>query len=189
MAAIVNLTQYNWFVVVSAIVAAMIAFKALSELWDWFVKRFGIETKSMRERRESGELLKKTSELANSTAQGLTNLEKAYKSDEKKFHSKLNTHIDESKSDRENLHKAVDKLADLILDNTTHSMRWEILKFGADLSNGRKYNAEAFRHVLKSYDKYEGICDEHGIKNSVAEQTVEFIRDVYKEGLKDGTIE
>lgn len=188
MATIENLSNYNWFVVVSAIVVAMIAFKFLSELFDWFVKRFGLQTKGTREKQEMKKLLEETTKLANKTSKGLDALEKQYKSDEQNFHQRLDDHIKESKADRKELHDAVDRLTQVVVDSTTHSMRWEILKFGADLSNGRKYNAEAFNHVLGTYQKYEDILSEHGIKNGLAEETVKFIRDTYQEGLRDGSI-
>ena len=83
MEAIQNLTQYNWFVVVSAIIVAMLAFKFLSDLFEWFVKKFGIETKSMREKRENKELLK-------TTAENLAKLQDRHTEDEETFRKDLN---------------------------------------------------------------------------------------------------
>lgn len=179
--AITRLTQYDWFAVFLAVIVALIAFKYVSELFEWFIKKFGIETKNMRDKK----LLEKTAELANSTAEGLKSLEEQYKTDEQDFRNKLEEHIEESRQDRATLHNIIDKLANIIVDSTTHSMRWEILKFGADLSNGRKYNSEAFNHVLKTYDKYENILKEYGLKNGLAEDTISYIREVRKEELKN----
>lgn len=97
MEAIQNLIHYNWFVVVSAIIAAMIAFKFLSDLFEWFVKKFGIETKSMREKRESKELLK-------TTAENLAKLQTRHTNDEEEFRNNLNNYIKESRADRKALH-------------------------------------------------------------------------------------
>lgn len=92
-----NLTQYNWFVVVTAIVVAMLAFKFLSDLFEWFVKKFGIETKSMREKRENKELLK-------TTAENLAALQTKHTTDEETFRKNLNDYMRESREDRKALH-------------------------------------------------------------------------------------
>lgn len=97
MEAIQNLTHYNWLVVVSAIIAAMLAFKFLSDLFEWFVKKFGIETKSMREKRENKELLK-------TTAENLASLQTRHTQDEEEFRNNLNNYIKESRADRKALH-------------------------------------------------------------------------------------
>lgn len=91
-----NLTQYNWFVVVPAIIVAMFAFKLLSDLFEWFVKKFGIETRSMREKRENKELLK-------TTAENLAALQTKHTTDEKTFRNNLNNYIEESRADRKAL--------------------------------------------------------------------------------------
>ena len=93
-----NLTQYNWFVVVSAIVVAMLAFKLLSDLFEWFVKKFGIETNSMREKRENKELLK-------TTAENLAKLQDRHTEDEETFRKNLNDYMKESRADRKALHE------------------------------------------------------------------------------------
>lgn len=97
MEAIQNLAQYNWFVVVSAIIVAMLAFKFLSDLFEWFVKKFGIETKSMREKRENKELLK-------TTAENLAALQTKHTTDEETFRKNLNDYMKESREDRKALH-------------------------------------------------------------------------------------
>lgn len=98
MEAIQNLTQYNWFIVVSAIIAAMLAFKILSDLFEWFVKKFGIETKSMREKRENKKLLK-------TTAENLAKLQERHTEDEETFRNNLNDYMKESREDRKVIHE------------------------------------------------------------------------------------
>lgn len=98
MDAIQHLTQYNWFVVVSAIIVAMLAFKFLSDLFEWFVNKFGIETKSMREKRENKELLK-------TTAENLAALQTKHTTDEETFRKDLNDYMKESREDRRALHE------------------------------------------------------------------------------------
>ena len=92
-----NLMHYNWFGVVLALIAAMLAFKFLSDLFGWFVTKFGLETKSMREKRENRELIKTTSE-------NLALLQARHTKDEKEFRENLNNYIKESRADRKALH-------------------------------------------------------------------------------------
>lgn len=93
-----SLTHYNWFVVVLAVISAMMVFKFISELFTWFIEKFGLETRSMREKRENKELLKKTAENLNS-------LQERHTKDEKDFRAVLNKHISESEKDRKALHQ------------------------------------------------------------------------------------
>lgn len=93
-----SLTHYNWFVVVLAVISAMMVFKFISELFTWFIEKFGLETRSMREKRENKELLKKTAENLNS-------LQERHTKDEKDFRAILNKHISESEKDRKALHQ------------------------------------------------------------------------------------
>lgn len=92
-----NLTHFNWFSVVLALVAAMLAFKFLSDLFGWFVTKFGLETKSMREQRENRDLIK-------ATAENLASLQARHTKDEKEFRENLNNYIKESRADRKALH-------------------------------------------------------------------------------------
>ena len=81
----------------SAIIAAMLTFKFLSDLFEWFIKKFGIETKSMREKRENKELLK-------TTAENLAALQTKHTADEESFRKNLNDYMNESREDRKALH-------------------------------------------------------------------------------------
>ena len=105
MEKIENLIHYNWFVVVSAIIVAMLAFKFLSDLFEWFIKKFGIETKSMREKRENKELLKKTVE-------NLAALQTKQTTDEETFRKSLNGYMKESREDRKALHAEMKKYSE-----------------------------------------------------------------------------
>jgi hypothetical protein len=82
----------------------------------------------------------------------------------------------------------LESLTKMFIDKEIDDMRWEILNFCSALSNGRTYNREAFDHVLKVYDKYETILEENNMENGLVEQSIKFVREVYFEGLKDGTI-
>lgn len=116
MEAIQNLTQYNWFVVVSAIIVAMLAFKFLSDLFEWFVKKFGIETKSMREKRENKELLK-------TTAENLAKLQDRHTEDEETFRKNLNDYMKESREDRKALHAEMKQYSQNRIDDRKQSLK------------------------------------------------------------------
>ena len=195
MEAIQNLTQYNWFVVVSAIIVAMLAFKFLSDLFEWFVKKFGIETKSGREKRENKELLNKTSILANKTANNLNILQEQYEKNEIEFRNSLASHITESKQDRRTLHEeqkeltaSINKLTDLFMDSEIDNMRSQILDFASSLSCGRKFNREAFDHILRIYKKYENILEENKMENGLVEESIKYIQESYHVALKSGEV-
>ena len=116
MEAIQNLTQYNWFIVVSAIIVAMLAFKFLSDLFEWFVKKFGIETKSMREKRENKELLK-------TTAENLAKLQERHTEDEETFRKNLNDYMKESREDRKVIHEEMKQYSQNRIDDRRQSLK------------------------------------------------------------------
>ena len=116
MEAMQGLVKYNWFVVVLAIITAMVAFKFLSDLFEWFVKKFGIETKSMREKREGKELLKKT-------AENLDLLQNRHTKDEEEFRNNLNSYIEESRADRKALHDEMKQYSQNRIDDRKQSLK------------------------------------------------------------------
>ena len=126
MDTIQNLTHYNWLGVVLALISAMLAFKFLSDLFGWFVAKFGLETKSMREKRESQELLR-------TTAENLASLQCRHTKDEKDFRENLNNYIQESRADRKAMH---DEMKQYSQDRV--SDRQQSLKIQEELKNSIK---------------------------------------------------
>lgn len=204
---------FNWGVVIIGIALTVLIFKGVCELWDWFFRRFEIETKSMKERRETKEQLKATADLAKTTAENLDKLETQHTKDEKEFRENLNRHMTESEKDRKALHQemkqysenrikdreqsmkiqkeltsSMDRLAVMFLDKEIEDMRWEILNFCSALSNGRKYNREAYAHVFSTYERYEKILEENGKENGLVEESMAFIRNQYQKDLENGTV-
>ena len=111
-----NLIHYNWFGVVLALIAAMLAFKFLSDLFGWFVAKFGLETKTMREKRESQKLLK-------TTAENLASLQCRHTQDEKEFRENLNNYITESRADRKALHDEMKQYSQNRVDDRKQSLK------------------------------------------------------------------
>ena len=65
MDAIKELTQINYGTLIIAICTILLAFKFMWTLFDWFIKLLGLETRSMRLKREEHELLIATSKALN----------------------------------------------------------------------------------------------------------------------------
>lgn len=126
-----ELQKFNWWSVFLAIVAAITAFKGLYELFEWVVKKFGIETKAMREKREMKALLETTNSLAQQTARNLADLQKTHTKDEKDFKQNLENHIKESKEDRKALHD-------------------EMVQFSQNRINDRKQSIEIQKELSNS---------------------------------------
>lgn len=82
----------------------------------------------------------------------------------------------------------ITKLTNMFLDREIDTMRWDILNFCSSLSNGRKFNRESYDHIFRIYDKYEAILEENNMENGLMEESIAYIREVYREGLKNGTI-
>lgn len=131
MEAMQNLIHYNWFSVVLALISAMVAFKFLSDLFGWFVTKFGLETKSMREKRENQDLLK-------TTAKNLASLQCRHTQDEKEFRENLNNYIKESRADRKALHDEMKQYS-----QNRVSDRQQSLKIQSELKDSIKEIAKA----------------------------------------------
>ena len=88
------------------------------------------------------------------------------------------------------LQESISKIADAIdamqkeaLDEKIERMRWQILDFSNSVANGKKCHIEQYENVIKTYDKYEKILQDHDMTNGVVEQSMEFIREKYQEVL------
>lgn len=145
-----NLMHYNWFVVMSAVIVAMMVFKGLCELFDWFVKRFGFETKSQRERREDREKLDATAKLAQQTATNLSNLETQHTKDEKEFRENLNRHMAESEKDRKALHQEMRQYSDNRVKDREQS-----LKIQTELIDAQNKISDSVQGLVDKFDEFK----------------------------------
>lgn len=183
MKALQNLAQYNWFVVVSAIIVAMLAFKFLSDLFEWFVKKFGIETKSMREKRENKELLK-------TTAENLAALQTKHTTDEETFRKNLNDYMKESREDRKVLHEETKQYSQNRIDDRRQSLKiQEELKesivaiANSNLENDRQIKSliQAQKEMLaeKINEKYKYYLSIGGVPEDERDEFIS-LHDAYK---------
>ena len=80
----------------------------------------------------------------------------------------------------------IETLTSLFVDKEIEDLRWTILDFTASLSEGKKYNREAFDQVMRMYHRYERILNEHNMENGLVEESVKFIQEMYHDKLKHG---
>ena len=63
--------------------------------------------------------------------------------------------------------------------------RARILRFGDEVRQGQHHTAEHWVDILRDVDRYEDYCSGHPkYENNRAVQTIEFLKDVYSEHLK-----
>jgi hypothetical protein len=86
-----GLEHIDWWYVAIAIVIALVAVKYLLQLGEWFVVKFGFETKKMKQKRQESELLK-------ATAEGLKALSCKHDKDETELKDSLTLFIDETRN-------------------------------------------------------------------------------------------
>lgn len=81
------------------------------------------------------------------------------------------------------------RLSDMFIDLEIQDIRWNILNFCSDLSNGKEFSSEYYDYVFKLYDKYERMLKENGLTNGLIEQSISYIREKYHESLQNKTKE
>ena len=165
-----ELKDIDYLVLIVWIIAILLAVKFIYELIEWFIKLLGLETKSMRQRREEHELLVKT-------ANNLDALQKRHEED-----------VRQSIRHDEKIKENLQKLSNMFVDLELQDIRWNILNFCSDLSNGKQFSSEYYDYVFKLYDKYEKMLVENGLTNGLVEQSISYIREKYRENLDKGKI-
>ena len=207
-----QLLQVDWWYVFIAVFLLLFCTKIVWSLIDWlFFERLGIETRKMKQRRQESELLKTTAELAKTTAENLDKLQKRHIKDEEEFRKNLNNYIEESRKDSKALHdemvkftdnrisdrqrnlevqkeldEKINNLTDMFVDKEIDDMRYKILDFASSISSGKKFNRESYDHILRIYDKYEKILEEHNMENGLVEESIKYIQSSYQDFLKNG---
>ena len=205
---------FNWMVILVSIVVALVAVKFLWELIEWFLKKLKIETGSMKERRKINEWLstnsqqlkelskvterqgrefKEDHELLVKTVQDLKRLEERDEQEVIDFKNHLvhekgqNIKIQQELTDAINsINERIGVLRKESVEREVSDIRWEILKFGTDVSNGKIATRESYDYILKQYDRYEELLKELGQENGLINETVKFLKIKYQETLKQG---
>lgn len=214
MEAFLNLFSLNWAVILIGIVVILVAFKFVWELIEWFLRKFNIETGSMREKRETKELLKNNStqletlaseaktqakkieedhNLIVKTSEELQALKQKEKTDIEKFKDNRVHDREQSLEIQEQLTTAINNINNSLttireenFNREISTLRWDILKFSVDISNGKKASREAYDFILKSHTRYEELLRLTGQENGLVNESVDFIRENYHQKLKNG---
>ena len=118
-----QLIEIDWWYVIIALLLLLFCVKIVWSLLDWLlVEKLGIETRKMKQRRKESELLKTTAELAKTTAENLSELQKRHTEDEKEFRKNLNSYMEESRKDRKTLHDEMTKLTNNRINDRKQSL-------------------------------------------------------------------
>lgn len=165
MDVIKQLTKLDYSTLIIGVAVVAGAFKVICEFFTWFVSYLGLETKKMRQSREKYELLI-------NTAQGLKSLQEKQEND-----------VKQSICHDEHIKDDIQKLSKMFIDLEIQDIRWNILSFCSDLSNGKQFSSEYYDYVFKLYDKYEKMLKENDMTNGLVEQSISYIREKYHESL------
>lgn len=165
MDSIKQLTEldYTTFVIGVSVVAAV--FKGICEFGIWFINLLGLETRKQREKRREHELLITTSE----------NL--------KMLQDKQNEDVKQSILHDKRIKEDIQKLSNMFIDLEIQDIRWNILNFCSDLSNGKQFSSEYYDYVFKLYTKYNKMLEKNELTNGLIDQSILYIREKYQESL------
>ena len=165
MDTIKQLTELDYKTLIIGITVVAGSLKIICNFLSWFVSYLGLETKKMRQKREDHELL-----IA--TAKNLELLQ-----------SKQNEDVRQSIVHDKRIKDDIQKLSKMFIDLEIQDIRWNILSFCSDLSNGKQFSSEYYDYVFKLYDKYEKMLKENDLTNGLVEQSISYIQEKYHESL------
>lgn len=209
-----GLFQLPWGTIIISIAVILLSIKFVWELIEWFMKKFKIETGSMREKRKTHELLEDNSKelkrlskvvdaqaeqlkndhkLLIETSKGLKNLKDCEEKDVEKFKNNRIHDREQSFEIQRQLTEAIDKINTQLtvmqkesVEREVADIRWEILKMGTDVSNGKVATREQYDYIARLYDRYEVLLEQLGQENGLITETVKFLRESYQETLRKG---
>lgn len=165
MDTIKQLTELDYSTLIIGITVVAGSLKIVCNFFSWFVSYLGLETKKMRQKREDHELLIVTAK----------NLEL--------LQSKQNEDVRQSIVHDKRIKDDIQKLSKMFIDLEIQDIRWNILSFCSDLSNGKQFSSEYYDYVFKLYDKYEKMLKENDLTNGLVEQSISYIQEKYHESL------
>lgn len=152
-----SLTHINYLTVILGIFTILIAVKYIIELFSYFKKKFGIKTCIETEKDDIETRIKK-----------------------------LEKHDNWQYNELEKISDSIDQINKNFVDKEINDLRWELLDFCSALTNGRKYNREAFEHIFRTYENYEKILKDNNMTNGYVEESMQVVREIYHEKLVNG---
>lgn len=135
----------------------------------------GIETKEMKWKRSIDEDIKKLS-------QEIDAIKNQHEKDQKYTVEDFN----EIKDFQQQVMKSLEKLNCSIEKNEIDALRWTILDFANAVRNNRKYDIEAYNHILEIYDVYETLLQKNGLQNGRVDMAISLIKQKFETGMRDG---
>lgn len=135
----------------------------------------GIETKEMKWKRSINEDIKKLS-------QEIDIMKTQHEKDQKHTIEGFN----EIKNSQQQVIKSLEKLSCSIEKNEIDSLRWTILDFANAVRNNRKYDIQAYNHILEIYDAYETLLQKNGLQNGRVSMAISLIKEKFEIGMRDG---
>jgi len=155
MSAIKELTTLDFSLVFVSVFIILIGIKAIVSLFEWFIEKVGLETKSMRKRKEEHNLLIQTS-------QGLIQLQEKH---EEAVRQSIR-HDEMIKADISSLTEKVNEIADTLSvmqkkDNETKlkELKGSLIRYYhkyKDIGEWSKLEKDAFWDLFDDYEKRGG---------------------------------
>ena len=159
MGDIESLTHINYLTVILGVFTILFAIKTIIELFSYFKKKFGIKT----------------------------GIETEKDSIEGRI-AKLEQHDKWQYNEITKISKGIDEIKSRLLNKEIEDMRKTILDFCAALSSGQKFNRESFDYIFKTDENYDKLLTRYGMENNVINESMKFIREKYKEKLRNGEL-
>lgn len=195
MDAIIEIFKIDFAMLLTSVCVILVAVKSITCLLEWVIKKLGLETKWMRNKRAEHELLL-------NTARSLSTLQEKHDEDLKKFvdnqlryrEQSLGIQEEWKRSQKqifdslETLSQKIDTIRKENIDKDAEDMRWTILKFSTDLSNGKVVTREAYNYIFKIHDKYDRTLKENNMENGLVDESIAYIRERFHEDLKHGVL-
>lgn len=135
----------------------------------------GFETKTMKKRR-----------LIEQNIKNLSTEIDSIKTKQKEQHQEVTQNFNKIESTQQDMIDAIKKLTNAVEKNQIEDNRWTILDFANAVRNNRKYDIEAYNHILQIYDTYEQLLSKNGLENGRVDMAIKLIKDKYDIGQKQG---
>lgn len=173
--AIKQLNDFGIENIIIIIVLLMTAANSILQLIDSLCRRFGLKTKWSTKEEKQNALIKEHECRFQNIDESLKKLQEQREQD-----------VKDSKAHDKKIEEDVNNIADILLDEQIDTKRNRILNFANALQNGKHQDKEQFDFIFIQYDKYEKILKAHNLENGQVTASMEFIRKIYQEKLKNG---
>lgn len=135
----------------------------------------GFETKSMKKK-------KLMEENIDSLKQDVTVLKQEQLQQRKKSEQCLQR----VENSQQQMINAIHNLNNTIQKNEIEDLRWTILDFSNAVMNGRRYDGQAYSHILQIYDSYEEMLKKKDMTNGKVTIAMNLVKERYQLGMRNG---